>query len=77
MNEEMFHKWKTDSKWFFDWIGDRIEALDEDVKNNAVQVLVCPIEEMDQMRLQTAGIAGQLSAFEEMFEVKREEIFDE
>ena len=77
MDEEMFHKWKTDSKWFFDWIGDRIEMLDEDVKNNAVQVLVCPIEEMDQMRHQTAGIAVQMSAYEEIFEDSREEIIDE
>jgi hypothetical protein len=77
MDEEMFNKWKMDSKWFFDWINDSKEALDEEIRDTASGILACPKEQIDERRLHAAGLAGAISSLEHVFEVRREEIFDE
>jgi len=73
----MFNKWKTDSKWFFDWINDSKETLDEEIRDTASGILACPKDQIDGKRLHAAGLAGAISALEHVSEVKCEEIFDE
>lgn len=77
MNEEMFNKWKTDSKWFFDWINDSKETLDEEIRGTASGMLACPRDQIDERRLYAAGLAGAISSLERISDAGRKEIFDE
>ncbi len=69
--------WRESSSWYFDHLKELQFTLDEQVAAYAKNVLICDIQYLENVRLQTAALAGQATLLQGLIDMEYSDIVED
>ena len=77
MSLQDFHLWKESSSWLFDHLKELQSSLDDRVAEYAKNVLICDTQYLENVRLQTAALAGQATLLQGLIDMEYSDIVED
>ena len=77
MSLQEFQTWKEANSFLFDYLKELQSSLDEQVAAYAKNVLICDSQYLDNVRLQTAALAGQASLLQDLIDMDYSDIVED
>ena len=77
MSPQEFQTWKEANSFLFDYLKELQSSLDEQVAAYAKNVLICDSQYLDNVRLQTAALAGQASLLQDLIDMDYSDIVED
>ena len=77
MSLQEFQTWKEANSFLFDYLKELQSSLDEQVATYAKNVLICDSQYLDNVRLQTAALAGQASLLQDLIDMDYSDIVED
>lgn len=77
MSLQEFQTWKEANNFLFDYFKELQSSLDEQVAVYAKNVLICDNQHLENVRLQTAALAGQASLLQDLIDMDYSDIVEE
>jgi len=77
MSPKDFHLWKESSSWYFDHLKELQSSLDDRVAEYAKNVLICDTQYLENVRLQTAALAGQATLLQGLIDMEYGDIVED
>ena len=77
MSLQELQTWKEANSFLFDYLKELQSSLDEQVAAYAKNVLICDSQYLDNVRLQTAALAGQASLLQDLIDMDYSDIVED
>jgi len=77
MSPQDFQTWKEANNWYFDHLKELQSSLDDRVAAYAKNVLICDTQYLENVRLQTAALAGQATLLQSLIDMEYSDIVEE
>jgi len=77
MSLKDFQMWREANSWYFDHLKELQSSLDDRVAEYAKNVLICDTQYLENVRLQTAALAGQATLLQGLIDMEYSDIVED